>query len=77
MNPTSRNRSSLFPKRNHRRKSIVTILCDSGLKYQSKLFNPARLTAHDLNPNLPIESVLTLKKRSLVFTKPRWKWQIV
>jgi cysteine synthase A len=39
--------------------TIVTILCDSGLKYQSKLFNPAWLNEHQLNPNLPIESILT------------------
>lgn len=38
--------------------TIVTILCDSGMNYQSKLFNPAWLTAHQLDPNLPIESVL-------------------
>ena len=31
--------------------TIVTILCDSGLKYQSKLFNPAWLKAHDLDPD--------------------------
>jgi cysteine synthase A len=38
--------------------TIVTILCDSGLKYQSKLFNAAWLAEHDLCPDLPIESVL-------------------
>jgi cysteine synthase A len=38
--------------------TIVTILCDSGLKYQSTLFNPEWLKQHQLNPNLPIESVL-------------------
>jgi cysteine synthase len=37
---------------------IVTILCDSGHKYQSKLFNAEWLVAHGLDPNLPIESVL-------------------
>ncbi len=38
--------------------TIVTILCDSGMKYQSKLFNPDWLAAHDLDPGLPLESVL-------------------
>jgi len=38
--------------------TIVTILCDSGLKYQSKLFNAAWLAEHDLCPDRPIESVL-------------------
>jgi cysteine synthase A len=39
--------------------TIVTLLCDSGLKYQSKLFNPTWLKDHGLDPNLPIESILT------------------
>jgi cysteine synthase len=39
-------------------KTIVTILCDSGHKYQSKLFNPEWLKSHALDPNQPIESVL-------------------
>jgi cysteine synthase A len=38
--------------------TIVTILCDSGLKYQSKLFNAAWLAEHDLSPDRQIESVL-------------------
>jgi cysteine synthase A len=38
--------------------TIVTLLCDSGLKYQSKLFNPTWLKDHNLDPNLPIESIL-------------------
>ncbi len=38
--------------------TIVTILCDSGAKYQSKLFNPEWLAAHGLEPNRPIESIL-------------------
>ena len=38
--------------------TIVTLLCDSGMKYQSKLFNLAWLTEHGLDPNLPVESVL-------------------
>jgi cysteine synthase A len=37
---------------------IVTMLCDSGHKYQSRLFNPTWLAEHKLDPNLPIESVL-------------------
>ena len=38
--------------------TIVTLLCDSGLKYQSKLFNPSWLNEHELDPNLPLESIL-------------------
>jgi cysteine synthase len=38
--------------------TIVTILCDSGHKYQSKLFNPEWLAAHSLDPNQALESVL-------------------
>ena len=38
--------------------TIVTILCDSGHKYQSKLFNKQWLAEHDLCPDWPIESVL-------------------
>ena len=41
--------------------TIVTILCDSGLKYQSKLFNPVWLREHNLDPNRPIESLLQLQ----------------
>jgi cysteine synthase A len=37
--------------------TIVTILCDSGHKYQSKLFNPAWLKEHDLDPNLAVETI--------------------
>jgi cysteine synthase A len=37
--------------------TAVTLLCDSGLKYQSKLFNADWLKAHDLDPNRPIESI--------------------
>jgi cysteine synthase A len=35
--------------------TIVTMLCDSGHKYQSKLFNPEWLAAHGLDPNRPLE----------------------
>jgi len=37
--------------------TIVTLLCDSGHKYQSKLFNPVWLKEHNLNPNLPSKSI--------------------
>ncbi len=33
---------------------IVTLLCDSGMKYMSRLFNPEWLRAHDLDPNQPV-----------------------
>ncbi len=39
--------------------TIVTVLCDSGMKYQSTIFNPDWLAAHQLNPRLPIETLLT------------------
>jgi cysteine synthase A len=38
--------------------TIVTLLCDSGLKYQSKLFNPTWLKEHNLDLNRSLESVL-------------------
>jgi cysteine synthase A len=38
--------------------TIVTILCDSGAKYQSKIFNPDWLAAKGLDPHRPVESVL-------------------
>ena len=37
--------------------TIVTILCDSGHKYQSKLFNAVWLKEHNLDPYFPIESI--------------------
>ena len=37
---------------------IVTILCDTGVKYQSKLNNPDWLAAQNLKDDLPIESAL-------------------
>jgi cysteine synthase A len=37
--------------------TIVTPLCDSGHKYQSKLFNADWLAAHRLDPNQKIESL--------------------
>lgn len=33
---------------------IVTILCDSGIRYMSKLFNPEWLRDKSLNPDLPV-----------------------
>jgi cysteine synthase A len=36
---------------------IVTLLCDSGIRYMSKLFNPEWLRAHDLDPDEPLASV--------------------
>ena len=38
--------------------TIVTILCDTGVKYQSKLCNPDWLKQHGLTADLPIDSVL-------------------
>lgn len=37
--------------------TIVTILCDSGLKYQSKLYNATWLKSHDLDPDLCLKSI--------------------
>ncbi len=37
--------------------TIVTILCDSGAKYQSRLFNHEWLAAQGLDENLPLDSV--------------------
>ena len=38
--------------------TIVTILCDSGQKYQSTLFNRDWLASNHLDPDLPLESIL-------------------
>jgi len=38
--------------------TIVTILCDSGAKYQSKIFNPAWLATQQLDPHQSLESAL-------------------
>lgn len=35
---------------------IVTLLCDSGVRYMSKLFNSEWLLAHKLDPSLPISA---------------------
>ncbi len=37
---------------------ITTLLCDSGIRYMSKIFNRDWLKAHQLDPDLPIESIL-------------------
>jgi cysteine synthase A len=37
---------------------ITTILCDSGIRYMSRIFNRNWLQAHQLNADLPIEVVL-------------------
>ena len=37
--------------------TIVTLLCDSGHKYQSKLFNAAWLAEHQLDPGRKLESL--------------------
>ncbi|MDD5201161.1 MAG: cysteine synthase A [Terrimicrobiaceae bacterium] len=39
-------------------RTIVTILCDSGLKYQSRIFNDAWLAAHGLDSTIPVEIAL-------------------
>ena len=36
------------------RQVIVTLLCDSGIRYMSKIFNPEWLASHGLDPNLAI-----------------------
>jgi cysteine synthase A len=36
---------------------ITTLLCDSGVRYMSKLFNDEWLLSHNLKPRLPLESV--------------------
>jgi cysteine synthase A len=45
-----------FAKERGPGQTIVTLLCDSGMKYQSKLFNPAWLKEHNLDPNPPNQS---------------------
>ena len=47
-----------FAKKAGSGQTIVTILCDSGQKYQSTLFNRDWLDSNHLNPDLPLESVL-------------------
>ena len=40
---------------------ITTILCDSGVRYISKIFNREWLKSKHLNPDLPLESILDQK----------------
>src|SRR3989441_2076736 len=47
-----------FAKESGPGQTIVTILCDSGHKYQSTLFNRDWLASNHLDPDLPLESVL-------------------
>ena len=49
----------LFAKEGGPGRTIVTILCDSGHKYQTKLFNAQWLAEHGLDPDQPLESRLT------------------
>ena len=37
---------------------ITTLLCDSGVRYMSKIFNADWLKSHGLNPDLPLETIL-------------------
>jgi cysteine synthase len=41
-----------------RGQTIVTILCDSGAKYQSRIFNPGWLAANGLRTDLSVETLL-------------------
>ena len=45
-------------KESGRGQTIVTILCDSGQKYQSTLFNRDWLASNHLDPELPLESII-------------------
>ena len=47
-----------YAKQSGPARTIVTILCDSGHKYQSTLFNRDWLASNHLDPELPLESVL-------------------
>ena len=49
--------------------TIVTLLCDSGHKYQSKLFNPEWLAAHQLDPARSIESTAQSSQITVFFQK--------
>ena len=40
--------------------TIVTVLCDSGQKYQSTLFNRDWLASNHLDPDLPLETVVEI-----------------
>jgi hypothetical protein len=47
-----------FAKESGPGQTIVTILCDSGHKYQSTLFNRDWLASNHLDPELPLESII-------------------
>ena len=47
-----------FAKESGPGRTIVTILCDSGHKYQSTLFNRDWLASNHLDPELPLESII-------------------
>src|SRR2546429_3842991 len=47
-----------FAKESGSDQTIVTVLCDSGHKYQSTLFNRDWLASNHLDPNVPLESIL-------------------
>jgi len=46
--------------------TIVTILCDSGHKYQSKLFNPQWIAEYGLDPHLTIDCALRRINQAIV-----------
>jgi len=46
-----------FAKESGRGQTLVTVLCDSGHKYQSTLYNSEWLATKHLNPDLPLESI--------------------
>jgi cysteine synthase A len=46
-----------FAKEHGRGQTLVTLLCDSGHKYQSTLYNSEWLATKDLDPSLPLESI--------------------
>ena len=46
-----------FARERGRGQTIVTVLCDSGQKYQSRIYNREWLAARDLDPDRPVESV--------------------
>ena len=46
-----------FAKERGRGQTLVTLLCDSGHKYQSTLYNSEWLATKHLNPGLPLEYV--------------------
>lgn len=46
-----------FAKERGRGQTLVTLLCDSGHKYQSTLYNSEWLATKHLDPGPPLESV--------------------